>query len=211
MEKPKIAWVDDEPDILENYQELFSDIYDILTYPTPEDFLESLKDKNKIPSVLITDLKMPKIDGLTLVQKAYAISDSFPVVLLTGFLEKQVMIDAVDIGVYRILEKPIDRNVLASAIDQLLIEHDIYTVRQDIRQITAQLREIYSSIRLVMDQYIPPEIKERFIVDAPEGTITKHQSFDQLLESLENRLETLLNSEKLLTELRLNKFKSKIL
>lgn len=205
----RIAVVDDELDILENYRDLLGEDYQVETFSNPLEFLKSMEGPGaKTPDLVITDLNMPGLDGIKMVQQAQQSNHHFPVILLSGFLNKEAVMAAVDIGVYRLLEKPTPIAVLKAAIDQLLIEHDVYTVRREVRQITGQLRELYSTIRLAVLPYIPEDVLKRMVLDAPAGGTPKKMSFEDLLEALESRLDQLLRLETVLTELRERKYRN---
>lgn len=208
-QKPSIVVVDDEADILELYGSILGEDYEVTSFNSPKAFLEALSS-NKISTIdlLVTDLKMPGIDGLEMVRQAQQANFFFPFILLSGYLDKQAVIDAVDVGVFRLLEKPTEFEVLLATIDQLLMEHEVHKVRKEVRGLTSQLRELYTMVRMIMSQHIPQEIMDRLVVDTDEkGNVKQKMSFDTLLERLENRLDKLLESEKLLTELKTNKFK----
>jgi DNA-binding NarL/FixJ family response regulator len=128
--------------------------------------------------------------------------------MLSGYLDKQAVMDAVDVGVFRLLEKPTEFEVLLAAIDQLLMEHEVFKVRKEIRTLTSQLRELYSMVRLVLLQHIPEDVIDRLVIDGPGSNSNNKMSFDTLLEKLESRLDTLLASEKMIVELKTNRFKS---
>ncbi len=208
MNKALIAVIDDEQDLLDNFTDLLSDQYEIRSFIKPTDFLTALPDliKNDM-KMAITDYKMPGMTGLEMMKRAYDIK-GFPFIVLSGQLDKQTVLDAVEIGVFRILEKPCDYDSLAAAIDQLLLEGDLIEVRKEIRMLTSQLRELYSMIRIALMQYIPEETIDRMVVDAPNGNVKEKMSFEDLLEKLEHRLETLLVSEKMLADLKTNKWKA---
>lgn len=208
-QKPTLIVVDDEREIIDNYVDLFSDQFHVVSYQDPTAFLKSIDDPNFItPEVLITDLKMPQMDGIEMIRQAQKKNHFFPFILLSGYLSKESSINAVDAGAFRLIEKPAEYNQLLTAIEQLLIEHDIIKIRKEIRDLTSQLREVYTGLRLLLDQYIPIEIRDRMIVDAPGGKVEKKIGFDDLLGHLEQRLEKLLESEKILNEMRVNKMKA---
>ena len=205
----RIFAIDDESEILENYQDLLGDAYELTTFQDPTSFLRYFDDSNAPrPSLIITDLNLPAMTGLEMITKLQKKGENYPFILLSGYLNKDNVIQAVDAGVFRLLEKPVESKILYSAIDQLILEHEIVGIRSEIRSLTAQLRELYTGIRLVMEQYIPDEVMKRMIVEAPNGIIKKQMGFDDLLENLEGRLETLLNNEKLLTEMKVNQFRA---
>ncbi len=208
--KPHVVVVDDEADIIELYTNILSDSYRVSAFSSPKNFLDELtKGTITDVSLVLTDLKMPEMSGLEMIRKAQSANFHFPFILLSGYLDRKAMIEAVDAGVFRLLEKPTEFDVLLATIDQLLMEHEIYQVRKEIRVLTSQLREIYSMIRVVLLQHIPEELIDRLLVDAdPGGNVKAKISFEDLMERLESRLDSLLASEKMITELKTNRFKS---
>lgn len=207
MEKAKIIVVDDEPDILEIYETILGESYSVTSYNDPNIFLKALEAKTiKDFNLLISDLKMPAMSGIDMIKKAQDLGFHFPFVLLSGYLNKESAIEAVDLGVYRLLEKPTDFAILLSVIDQLLLEHEAEEVRKEIRNITSQLRELYTSIRFVLSNHLPQEVIDRLVIDTDsDGTVKEKMSFDSLLEKLETRLDRLLESEKMMSELKTRK------
>lgn len=209
MKSTKIAVIDDEKEILENYKELLGDDYTVIAYSDPKEFLKSLDTPDFAPpDLLISDFKMPALTGVEMIRQAQKKGLNVPSILLSGFLDKQAILDAVDIGVFRLLEKPVSFDVLSAAIDQLLIEHEVYKIRLEIRTLTSQLRELYSTLRMAILPYIPEDVLSRMIIEAPGGTVKKKMSFDDVLETLEGRLDQLLSSEKVLNEMRSQKFRN---
>lgn len=206
MEQPLIAVVDDERDLLENFEDLLSDQFQVRTFSSPATFLQELPQlQQQKLRLLISDYKMPGMTGLEMIQQAHQNFPSLPFILLSGFLDKKTVIDAVELGVFRLLEKPCPPDELFSSIDQLLVESELHLVRQEIRQITSQLRELYSAMRLTLMQYIPEDLMQRLIVDASTDQNAQKMSFDELLENLEHRLDQLLTSEKLMNEVSFRK------
>lgn len=208
VQKPLIAVVDDEQDLLDNFESLLSDQFQIQTFSSPFSFLEALPTlKQKGLQLVLTDFKMPKMNGLEMVQKGHA-DFRFPFIILSGHLEKQTVMDAVEIGVFRLLEKPTNHDELLATIDQLLLENDLQNVRQEIRTITSQLREIYSTMRLVLSRHLTPEMQARMVVETKDGGGLKKMGFEDLLERLEHRLDSLLKSEKMMSDLKNDRWKA---
>ncbi|MGZ5278346.1 MAG: response regulator [Pseudobdellovibrionaceae bacterium] len=202
MEQPLIAVVDDEVDLLDNFQSLLQDQFQVRTFSSPQSFLQALPElQSQKLRLLISDFKMPGMSGLAMVQQAHLVYPNLPFIILSGFLDKKAVLDAVDLGVFRLLEKPCPPDELLSSVDQLLVEADLHLVRKEIRQITSQLRELYSTIRIALLQYIPEELLGRMVIDAPSEGEDRKMGFDDLLESLEHRLDHLLTSEKVMHDL----------
>jgi excisionase family DNA binding protein len=56
--------------------------------------------------LVITDLKMPGMDGLTLAKEVKQLKSNLPVIIITGFSSEKAAIDAVNVGVAGYLTKP---------------------------------------------------------------------------------------------------------
>lgn len=206
--KPLIFIVDDEPMILETFSTLLEDDYRVQTFNGPKEFLDFIDQPSaKKPDLLISDLMMPGISGTEMISQAMEKGMDFPSILLSGNLDKDTVIQAVNLGVYKVFEKPIHTDILMGAIDQLLIEYEIARAREEIRQVTGQLREIYSSFRLVIDAHLSEEVKSELqnLVGAEnvkESSLAEPTSMEELMDRLETRLENLLNQELVLQNMR---------
>ena len=72
--------------------------------------------------LMITDLSMPGIDGLTLIRKAHDLRPSMPAILLTGFAGDSASLDrgGTTRGTYSLLRKPATSAVLDASVAELL-------------------------------------------------------------------------------------------
>lgn len=75
----------------------------------------------KIPAVVLLDLKLPKVDGLQVLQK---IRDNektkiLPVVILTSSREEQDLVQGYNLGANSYVRKPVDYNEFVTAVSQL--------------------------------------------------------------------------------------------
>lgn len=206
--KRKIAVVDDESGLLDLFQEILSQNYEVVPFASPKNFLDYLSPKNSF-EVLISDLKMPGMTGIEMICEAQKRGFFFPSILLSGHLDKKSVFKAVDLGVYRLIEKPMAPETLINAIEELITEYDIRDIRHEIRQITGQLKEYYSFLRLLIANHIPEADVKNFALQANhKGQIISHESFDSLLARLETRLDKLLRSENILEEVRAKRYKN---
>lgn len=74
-----------------------------------------LAEQNK-PDILLADIKMPKMDGITLTQKMKEKNPDIKVILITGYADKEIVKQAIRMGVDNFIEKPIVANELISAV-----------------------------------------------------------------------------------------------
>ncbi|HEY3092285.1 MAG TPA: response regulator [Vicinamibacterales bacterium] len=78
--------------------------YDVDTAPDGPSALDRMRQFNY--DLLIADLKMPGMDGLTLIRQAKKIKADLPVIIITGFSTESSAIEAVNLGVAGYLTKP---------------------------------------------------------------------------------------------------------
>jgi len=103
--RPRILVVDDEAAI----RDLLSKTLALAEYDVDlaSDGRAALERLRLIPyDLLITDLKMPGVDGLTVVREARRLKADIPVIIITGFSTEASAIEAVNLGVSGYLTKP---------------------------------------------------------------------------------------------------------
>jgi two-component system, NtrC family, C4-dicarboxylate transport response regulator DctD len=101
----EIYLVDDETEILDACRQTFElEGYRVRTFQSGNDLLPIL-DPNW-PGVVISDVRMPDIDGLALLDKIHKKAPAVPVILLTGHGDVPMAINAIRAGAYDFLEKP---------------------------------------------------------------------------------------------------------
>jgi excisionase family DNA binding protein len=103
--RSRVLVVDDESSIRELLQKTLGLAeYDVDTAPDGRAALERLRLGNY--DLLIADLKMPGMDGLTLIREAKRLKADLPVIIITGFSTESSAIEAVNLGVAGYLTKP---------------------------------------------------------------------------------------------------------
>jgi len=70
--------------------------------------------------VIISDVRMPGLDGLRLVRECKRLRPSTPVVLVTGYGDQNVEAQALHLGAYAFIHKPVQPDVLLSLIDRAI-------------------------------------------------------------------------------------------
>jgi len=77
--------------------------------------------------VILSDIKMPKLDGIELLQKLMDSSISSAVIMMSGHGTIETAVDAVKIGAYDFLAKPIDLNRLLVSVRNALEKNELVT------------------------------------------------------------------------------------
>ncbi|MGO9437973.1 MAG: sigma-54-dependent transcriptional regulator [Terracidiphilus sp.] len=153
----KVLIVEDEPHALMGLAELISG----WGYRT-ETARDGIEGWEKVlawePAIVVTDLKMPRMDGLGLLAKmseeSSGISSSVAVVLLTAQGSIQVAVDAMKLGAYDFLQKPVDaarlRTILANATRQRDTAIELEVARRRLRE-TGVLGSMVGTSRAMQD------------------------------------------------------------
>ncbi len=68
--------------------------------------------------LVITDVNMPNIDGVSLLKKIKELNPLLPVLIMTGFGSIPLAVEAIKCGAYDFIEKPFDETILISAIEK---------------------------------------------------------------------------------------------
>ena len=132
-EKAKVLIVDDEEEILDNLDRLLSsEGYACTTLQEPLRFRE-VRDEIE-PDVLITDLRMPGADGMTILAAARADDPMLPVILITGFASISSAVEAVQEGAFDYLSKPFSAEQLFVAVDRAARHRGLVAENQSLRE-----------------------------------------------------------------------------
>jgi two-component system C4-dicarboxylate transport response regulator DctD len=112
-----VVLIDDEPDILEALGETFMlEGYDVLAESDAERALRHLG--MEFGGVVVTDLRMPKLDGFALLQRIQRIDSRIPLIIITGHGDVQKAVEAMRLGAFDFVPKPVDPQYLLAMTDR---------------------------------------------------------------------------------------------
>lgn len=101
-----LLYVEDNPALNAQATALFKNIFDTVYSATEgEEGLELFKEHR--PAIVITDIKMPKLDGLKLAKNILAIDPETKVIFTSAYDDKNLLHEAIRLGVFDYLVKPI--------------------------------------------------------------------------------------------------------
>lgn len=161
----KVLIVEDEPHALMGLAELVSD-WGYQT-ETARDGVEGLeKVRSFEPAIIVTDLKMPRLDGIGLLTRLGEESEIVPsnlaVVVLTAMGSIDLAVEAMKLGAYDFLQKPVDamrlKTILGNASRQLEMSRELEVARRTLRDSgilgsmvgrSKQMREIFGLIERI--------------------------------------------------------------
>jgi DNA-binding NtrC family response regulator len=111
--------IDDEKDIGEILSELFCETFEQVKYfDNVTEALAFLKTESV--SAILSDISMAKLSGYDMVVKLRSEGNLTPVIFLTGYASKELILSALRLGVSDVLDKPIDPETLIQTVDRVL-------------------------------------------------------------------------------------------
>ena len=120
LQKSRILIVDDEEIARENLSHYFTKLgHTVQMAANGVEALEQIADSDHF-DVMITDLKMDKMDGLTLIEEVAKASPETSVVMVTGYATVSNAVDAMRKGVTHYLPKPVKLEELKETVEELL-------------------------------------------------------------------------------------------
>jgi len=114
MPEAKVHVIDDDDDARESLAFLLSTA-DVpsQTYASAREFLAVA---GEVGGVVVTDVRMPEMDGLELVRRLSALGVNLPVIVMTGHGDVPLAVEAMKAGVRDFIEKPFDDETMLSSI-----------------------------------------------------------------------------------------------
>jgi DNA-binding response OmpR family regulator/anti-sigma regulatory factor (Ser/Thr protein kinase) len=167
MMPPRVLIVDDDPALLEALPETIrlrmpGTVVDISTGAAP-----ALQQIGAVDyDAIVSDIKMPGMDGLGLLAQVRALRPDTPVLLITGHGEHDLAIRSLRAGAYDYIQKPIDREYFAASLgravqvrqlrrqigeQQHALAHHAGRLEETVQERTSELRETIEQLRALTD------------------------------------------------------------
>ncbi len=140
-----VLYVEDEALIRIEVEELLKQLVDKLY--VAENGLDALEIfKNNRIDLIITDIKMPKMDGLTLAKEARKINPDIPIIITTAFSDVEYLLQSLEIGINQYIVKPI---YIDKIIDSLNKVYEVKILNKKLESTRNILSEYKNAIDLV--------------------------------------------------------------
>src|SRR5213080_100443 len=136
-------------------------------------------------AAIVSDIKMPGMDGLALLAKIQELRPDTPTLLITGHGEHDLAVRALRGGAYDFIQKPIDRDYLVAALKRAIQAHQLRT-RVFEQQLALKLHA---------------KALERMVQKRTQELIEANAAKDKLLKIISHELKTPLTSLKGMTQL----------
>ncbi|WP_024955308.1 response regulator [Sulfurospirillum arcachonense] len=126
----------------------------------------------KSPHIIITDIKMPIINGIELAKKIRQSDENIQIIVISAYTQVDYMLDAIDLSLMKYIVKPITETKLCEALEKFL-----------------QLQKNSNTIHLV----------DSWVYDSSNKTIRNEQTEYELTKKESSLLELLLSKKSVLT------------
>jgi len=144
----RIAIVDDEQDMRQSISQwLALSGYETETYASAEDALKGLG--SDFPGIVISDIKMPGMDGMAFLKRLMGMDSSLPVIMITGHGDVPMAVEAMRMGAYDFLEKPFNPDRMSDlakrASNARRLTLDNRALRKELSDGTVLMRKLIGS------------------------------------------------------------------
>jgi response regulator RpfG family c-di-GMP phosphodiesterase len=142
----RILFVDDEPILLDTYKRLLGRQFDVTTAVGPQAGLETVRANGPF-GVIVSDLRMPGMDGVTFLSSVRKMAPDSVRVMLTGYGDMDAAVAAVNEGqIFRFLNKPCPHDTLVRTLETCLGQYRLIMAERELLEKT-----LSGSIKLLTD------------------------------------------------------------
>ncbi|WP_457626483.1 diguanylate cyclase [Persephonella sp.] len=140
-----LLFVEDEKSVREVFAKLISNkVKKIFVASNGKEGLEIFITEK--PDIVISDIRMPVMDGLEMAEKIKEISPETPVIFVTAFTDVEYLLEALNIGAEGYITKPVNMNILYKKLN--FIAENIINKRR--------LQELTQILEIVLNEYSNP-------------------------------------------------------
>ena len=171
----KILIIEDEAAIRRVLTKILSEENESYQVEEAEDGVSGYeKIKNNDYDLVLCDIKMPKMDGVELLEEVKKIKSEIPIVMISGHGDMETAINAMRLGAFDYISKPPDLNRLLNTVrnaldrKQLVVENKILKKKVSKNYEMIGESEAINHIKMMIDKVAPTEA--RVLVTGPNGT-----------------------------------------
>jgi len=107
--------------------------------------------KNDSYDLVLCDIKMPKVDGIELLQRTRKTNSTIPFIMLTGHGNIETAVESMKLGAYDFISKPPDLNRLINSVRNALEKKELIAENKILRKKVAKKYEIIGNSKSIME------------------------------------------------------------
>ena len=169
----KILVIDDERSIRNSMKDILQyEGHEVVLAENGMEGLVSVKSEN--PDIVFCDIKMPKMEGIEVLERIKEFSADTPVIMISGHGTIDTAIEAIRKGAYDFIEKPLDLNriliTIKNATDKHLLIHETKTLKNKVSKKYDMIgnSEALNHIRAMIDKVAVSDA--RILITGPNGS-----------------------------------------
>ena len=170
---PKVLIIDDEKSIRKTLREILEyEKYQVEEAADGQEGLSAIKENSY--DVVLLDIKMPKMDGMEVLEKAQEAAPDVPIIMISGHGTIDTAVDAVKKGAYDFISKPPDLNRLLITVRNAMDKSELVTETKVLKRKVTKTREIIGEspavgkIKDTIERVAPTEA--RVLITGDNGT-----------------------------------------
>ena len=172
---PKILIIEDEAAIRRVLGKILSEENDTYTVQEAEDGLEGIeKIRNEDYDLVLCDIKMPKMDGVEVLEAIKKIKPEIPIVMISGHGDLDTAVNTMRLGAFDYISKPPDLNRLLNTVRNALDRKELVVENTRLKRKVSKNYEMIgesdeiAQIKLMIDKVAPTDA--RVLITGPNGT-----------------------------------------
>ncbi len=162
-ERNTLLIVDDDPYVLESISTLLKEFgYTVYTCQNATDAIRLVEKVHF--DVVLTDIKMPQVTGIELLQSIHSYNQQIPVILMTAFAELDVAVDAIKRGAFDFITKPYNPDYLLHSVEKAVKYTRFYQMEKNYKAMledTVRVRTQELADALMMVKNMSAEVIQR--------------------------------------------------
>ena len=184
---PKILIIEDEASIRRVLIKILSEESSTYNVEEAEDGMQGFeKIKNTDYDLVLCDIKMPKMDGVELLEAVKKIKPEIPMVMISGHGDMETAINAMRLGAFDYISKPPDLNRLLNTVRNALDKKQLVVENKILKKIVGKKYEMIGEsepinhIKLMIEKVAQTDA--RVLITGPNGTgkeLVAHQLHDK--------------------------------
>ncbi|MCL5128815.1 MULTISPECIES: sigma-54 dependent transcriptional regulator [unclassified Algibacter] len=172
---PKILVIEDEAAIRRVLIKILSEENDTYQVEEAEDGLVGIeKIKNEDYDLILCDIKMPKMDGVEVLEATKKIKPEIPMVMISGHGDLDTAVNTMRLGAFDYISKPPDLNRLLNTVRNALDRKELFVENKILKKKVSKKYEMIgesdeiSQIKDIIDKVAPTDA--RVLITGPNGT-----------------------------------------
>ena len=146
MSQKRIYVVDDDPKIGELFAKVLDrDGYATQGFTSAEPLLQAIDD-GQAPDLVLTDLMMPDMSGMELIEQIRERGLTIPIIVMTAHSSVQTAVEAMRLGAFHYLQKPVNLEEMRALLAKAL---ELYEDKKELQEIKQTRKKKHSTSRII--------------------------------------------------------------